>query len=683
MISLLAAVLIRSLSALFALDDADFANQQPFEIEASVTARMWPDTRAVLSDGPHRAIVDCRTPPPLGAQLIARGKTRIDRWGTRLLLVDDFDLRGTNAIPTPQSVPLSDLGRKDLHLRRVTVSGTVEDVFDDETDSRWTFIVLRSGPCRTHLTVPRERLPSETAKRLPFSEIAADGVCIHGNLGHRIHFTQHIYLADEHDIRILRPQAEDPFNVPPLHELYTRGHEEIARAGWRRHTGFVKATWDGNTFLLTTPDGLPCTVTVEAEGNIPQVGDLVTAVGIPETDLFTINLTSARWRKESASAPMDPEDPADVSAGELCYDERGEETIKSEWNGRRCRIVGTVRRLQANGLLLESDGVLLRCKAADSTDPFADLMPGSTVEIVGVCTLLTRPWSPRAPFPHVKGYLFIVQGADDIRLLSRPAWWTTGRLVMLIGALLVALAGVVLWNRMLNRLATRRGRQLLKEQIARERATLKVDERNRLAIELHDSLSQNLAAIACQVTATQSALNVGLAEARESLNTTERMLLSCRTDLRRCLWDLRNDTLDAPDLTTALEKVLKPVAGPAILHVRFNVLRRHLDDTTAHAVICIVRELVSNAVRHGKATNVRVAGDLTDGRLSFSVRDDGCGFDPDTRADSASGHFGLDGIRERIQRLGATFTISSSAETGTRADVVITFRERESTDRPK
>jgi len=672
MLALIASIALRSLPAVLSLDDASFAGNRPFELEASVAAFLGNHTRVVLTAGEDKILADCKTPPPLGARLLARGETFVDRWGTKLLSLNDFDIKGTNAIPAPRTVSLADLGRKDLHLCRVSVSGIVEDVFNDETDTRWTFIVLRQGAHITHLTIPTEFLSADKAGMLPFAEVNALGVCFHGNLGHRLHFTQHICLSDGNDIRIRRPWAIDPFDVPPLRELYASGHEEIVRAGRRRHTGFVKATWDGNTFLLTVPDGPPCTATLETDGDLPQVGDTVTAVGTPETDLFTVNLTSVRWRREPTATAMPPDEPVDVTASELSYDERGEETFKSEWNGRRCRLRGTVRRLMANGVLLvDSDGVLLHFKASDGSVPLTDLTPGSTVEIVGVCTLLTRPWSPRAPFPHVRGYQFIVREAADIRVLSGPPWWTAKKFLILIGALLAALTGVFLWNRTLNRLATRRGRQLLKEQIAHERATLKIGERNRLAIELHDSLSQNLAAIACQITATQSALDLGPREAHASLNTAERMLLSCQAELRRCLWDLRGNALDEPDLTTALRKVLKPVAGTAVLHVRFNVPRRHLDDTTAHAVICIVRELVSNAVRHGQAAHVRVAGDLTDGILSFSVRDDGCGFDPKARPDAESGHFGLDGIRERVQRLGATFSLESSPATGTRAEITL------------
>ena len=77
--------------------------------------------------------------------------------------------------------------------------------------------------------------------------------------------------------------------------------------------------------------------------------------------------------------------------------------------------------------------------------------------------------------------MVVVRKSDDIRILARPPWWTTGRLLAVIGALLAALAGIFMWNRMLNRRAERRGLELAEEKVAHVTSELKVYERTRLA----------------------------------------------------------------------------------------------------------------------------------------------------------------------------------------------------------
>ena len=88
-------------------------------------------------------------------------------------------------------------------------------------------------------------------------------------------------------------------------------------------------------------------------------------------------------------------------------------------------------------------------------------------------------------------------------------------------------------------------------------------------------------------------------------------------------------------------------------------------------MIRIIRELASNAVTHGAARTIRIAGALDDGQLHISVKDDGSGFDTANYPGTAEGHFGLDGIHERISRLGGTFKITSSPGEGTSASMTL------------
>ena len=84
-------------------------------------------------------------------------------------------------------------------------------------------------------------------------------------------------------------------------------------------------------------------------------------------------------------------------------------------------------------------------------------------------------------------------------------------------------------------------------------------------------------------------------------------------------------------------------------------------------------KVTAKVVEHGKADKIKVAGSIENNTLMFSVQDNGSGFTPDTAPGITEGHFGLQGIRERIDELGGTFMVSSTPGKGTKATVTITL----------
>ena len=129
-------------------------------------------------------------------------------------------------------------------------------------------------------------------------------------------------------------------------------------------------------------------------------------------------------------------------------------------------------------------------------------------------------------------------------------------------------------------------------------------------------------------------------------------------------------------MTEAVIRTVRPYTRTIDLTVRFNVPRELLSETTTHVILKAVRELVVNAVRHGHARHVRIAGEFQNGTIRFSVRDDGDGFNLDTASGPADGHFGLQGIRERIRPLRGTIAIRSTPGLGTEATVTLDAIER-------
>ena len=320
---------------------------------------------------------------------------------------------------------------------------------------------------------------------------------------------------------------------------------------------------------------------------------------------------------------------------------------------------------------IESDGQIV---AIDDSMLFQTRVPieiGCRVSISGVCIMVMDDLDIEFGTQTKARFLIVPRMADDIVVISRPPWWTPGRLMTLIGVFALALLGTIGWNVSLNHRAKAKGEELAAEQLALVTSELKVNERTRLAVELHDALSQTLTGVSMQIDTAAGLLEGKMPAAKRCLDLASRTIDSCRMELRNTLRDLRSAALDEPDMNTAIRKSLYQSVVGIDLSVRFNIPRETFSDNTAHAILKIVRELASNAIRHGKATSVRIAGTVDDDKVLFSVKDNGCGFDPDLAPGIGEGHFGLQGIEERLERLNGAMSIESTPGAGAKVTVTI------------
>lgn len=615
-------------------------------------------------EGPNICVSDedDRGLPESGQRVALSCRVERTRFDETNYILEGFTVVGRGQVPAPRHVRVEDLVERTVVNERVAFEAEVEDYFVDDVDARYYYLSLKSAQHRIYGAIGRSRTTAASLEGLLGAEIRATGA-IFAQRGAR-HFVGNRVALDAVDgIVVVKPAESDLSRIPELDLTRRWLPLEVARLPRQRIAGTVQAVWLREKVLVRTDDGQSITATIRSSGRLPRVGARIVVAGYPSTDFFNLSLGGAKWQPAAGGAAAE-DSPRRLFGGELFTDIHGNHSINTLYHGAAVTLRGKVMREGERELELDLGRDTVRAHAGEETSGFAAVETGSEVEVTGIAVLESGFWREGMPFPRVRGVSVVTRADGDVRVLRRPPWWTPARLLVAFAALAALVAALAVWNRLLLRMAARRSRALVREQLAKERADLKADERTRLAIELHDSLSQNLSGIGCQLVATRLALKSG-DPATARLETAERMLQSTRTELKRCLFDLRADLLEEKDFEQALRQTLRSILGACRLDVRFHVARSVMDDSQAHTVLSVVRELVANAVRHGHARRIALAGTLAQGepgarRLLVSVRDDGTGFDPEACAGPDAGHFGLTGVRDRLSRAGGAFTIQSS-----------------------
>jgi len=212
-------------------------------------------------------------------------------------------------------------------------------------------------------------------------------------------------------------------------------------------------------------------------------------------------------------------------------------------------------------------------------------------------------------------------------------------------------------------------RRLAQEIKAQFSAVL--EERSRIARELHDSLDQGFWGILLQLEATSEGLGEGPPSARTHLELARNLVLHCQTEAHRSVWDLRSPVLDRADLPNALAAAARLVAASCAAAVDTKVVGapRPLPASVENNLLRIGQEAITNAVRHAGARAIMAELRFEPGQVRLAVSDDGRGFDLDSTAHAGNGHFGLIGMRERAKRIGGRLTIESAPGAGSTVTV--------------
>ena len=378
----------------------------------------------------------------------------------------------------------------------------------------------------------------------------------------------------------------------------------------------------------------------EPKAPLLKVGDEVEVTGQAHPGDFSSTLANATVRVLWARTPMPPLSVTASQASTGAYDATFIEV--------RGRLAGKERGPD-NTLVLELDEGAQSFRAilnpGRSDYLFNKLKLGGTLRLRGVCVVDPAYTHNLTPF------VLLLRSNEDLDVVAGPPWWSAGHVVAIsVAVLLLALGSVVLYHRVEN---------------WRLRAIL--EERGRLAHEMHDTLAQSFAGIGFQLQAIRNSVPNELTALHRQLDLASELVRHSHEEARRSIATLRSEDMEAEDVLSALEDCARRMVkgGSVRVVTQEQGDPRPMPLRTAAALYRIGQEAIANAVRHADPTLLTVRLDYRENSVSLKIEDNGMGF---VQSSGQLG-FGIRGMRRRAQSIAAAIQIRSTPGEG--ASVIV------------
>lgn len=337
-------------------------------------------------------------------------------------------------------------------------------------------------------------------------------------------------------------------------------------------------------------------------------------------------------------------------------------------------IVGTAREL------LSCDYAALG--VPDETGGFAEFV---------VDGISDEQWAAIGPLPRQHGVLGVmlsdptVQRMPDLRKDPRFGWWPAAHPVLkaflgvpiqdgeeILGAIYLAnprdrVEFTADDERLLGVLAAHAAIALTNARLFEQgRELTLVQERQRIARELHDAVAQKLFSLRLTAQAAATLVHRDPDRAIAELQTVADLASDAAAELRQVVSELRPGDLSRQGLVETLRSRVALLDRVHAASVTFcGDVGRSLPHQTEEALLRVAEEALHNALRHSGASEVAVSLNVQNGRLTLEIVDDGGGFDV-TGPDGSSNRLGLASMRERSRAVKGQLSVTSSPETGTR-----------------
>ncbi len=289
--------------------------------------------------------------------------------------------------------------------------------------------------------------------------------------------------------------------------------------------------------------------------------------------------------------------------------------------------------------MLESHGVLAR---------ITEQKPGSVLSLRGICSHDDSYTKREVPFA------MLLRSAADAQTIGGPPLWTLRNAIIAS----VALAFLLLLGYLF----------YIRAEQWKLRAVM--EERERLAHDLHDTLAQSFAGIGFQLRAIRKKLPENLLTLRRQVDDTAELVRHGHQEARRSISTLRSGSTDPIELLPALKEAAHRIISDGSIHVETsrNGEPRPLPLEVTDVLFRVGQEAIANTVRHASASAICLTLTYGEGSVSLVIDDDGSGLD---RHSAQSKSLGLSGVRRRVASVGGTVSIRNLPGSGTRLHAVI------------
>jgi signal transduction histidine kinase len=553
---------------------------------------------------------------------------------------------------------------------RVMARGVVQGFRDD--GDRWLLLVVEEGR-RFAVAIDKHRL-GVSPEDLVDSVIACAGVAT-AEFNTRGQFlSPRLNVTAAGDLTVEQPSASTAFESPQVALRAIGGYRPQPPDGHRICTRGVVTYAVAGGFLYLQ-EGC-CGLRVETTSHDRyESGDVVDVAGFINSSGYVASLSESVVRKVSSGAvpPPLPIQPVTIAQINALASQRFTVARPGDYYGCLIRFPARVIDIQqANRggevLLIAGDTGVVAVAEPLVFPELRGLESGSEVMVTGI--VIPEPEFDNEAmgqwrFTKDKRIQILLRSAEDIVVVKAPSWWKPHRLLAALAGVAALAAVAAGWIVLLQRQV---GRQLalIESQLQAKAA---MEERQRIALEFHDTLEQDLAGVALRMDA--AAGRVQDSRARAEFEQQRALLVNLRAETRDFLWDLqepeRSDGSLQKSLASQAAYQNSLMSVPIMVSEEGDIPDR-VPSLLQYHLLRTAREAVANAGKHADPTriDVRLCGGAEG--LTLQVIDDGIGFDVAARG-AISGHFGLRGMRERARRMGATLVIESGHGTGTTVSI--------------